>query len=154
MKYSNKDLLKIETNAKKDIKNLTHITNKTTLSTEDTVKLGLCKHFVRFAVSKKLKIKNMAKMLSLPSSRLSEIVNYKIDKFSADFLLRHLSSLAEFDSQIKEYLNFFGKAAEMQTLPVSTMKKLTKNIEHINKRAAEHASHKMTSEDKKWLNFG
>lgn len=132
MKYSNKDLLKIETNARKNIKKLTHVTDKTKLSTEDIVKLGLCKHFVQFAVTKKLKIKDMAKMMNLPAPRLSEIVNYKIDKFSADFLLRHLSFLAESDSQIKEYLNFFGKVAEMPTLPVAKMKKFTKSIEDIN----------------------
>jgi predicted XRE-type DNA-binding protein len=128
MKYSNEQLLKIEEKAKKNRKKFTHITNKQDLSTEDKVKLGLCRHFVQFAISNKLKMKSVAQMIDLPVTRLSEIVNYKINKFSVDFLLKYLSSLAKQDAQIREYLNFFGLAAELPVLSVTRTKKLTKDL--------------------------
>lgn len=128
MKYTNTQLLKIEEKAKKNRKKLTHITDKSKLTTEDKVKLGLCKHFIQFAVTKQLKVKDVAKMIDIKIPRLSEILNYKIDKFSVDFLLQHLSSLAEHDVQIKEYLNFFGQAAELPALSVAKTKKLMKDM--------------------------
>jgi predicted XRE-type DNA-binding protein len=134
MKYSNEQLLKIEERAKKNSKKLARITDKSKLSAEDKVKLGLCKHFVQFAVIKRLKMKDLAKMISIPVTRLSEIINYKVDKFSVDYLLQRLSSLGEHDAEIREYLNFFGQAAELPALSVSRTKKLTKNL----KEAAMH----------------
>lgn len=134
MKYSNEQLLKIEEKAKKNRKKLTHITDKSKLSTEDKVKLGLCRHFIQFAVTKKLKMKNVAQMIGIPVPRLSEIINYKINKFSVDFLLQHLSSLAKHDAQIREYLNFFGQAAELPAMSVSRTKQLTRDL----KEAAMH----------------
>ena len=134
MKYSNEQLLRIEESARKNRKKLAHITDKSKLSAEDKVKLGLCKHFVQFAVTKKLKMKDLAKMISIPGTRLSEIINYKVDKFSVDYLLQRLSSLAQHDAKLKEYLNFFSQAAELPALSVSRTKKLTKDL----KEAALH----------------
>jgi predicted XRE-type DNA-binding protein len=128
MKYSNAQLLKIEENAKKNRRKMTHLTDKSSLSAEDKVKLGLCRHFVQFAITKRLKMKEVAKLIGIPVTRLSEIINYKVNKFSVDFLLHHLSTLAEVDAQIREYLNFFGQAAELPALSVSRTRKLTRDL--------------------------
>ena len=128
MKLTIEQFLKIEKNAKKNMKHLTHITDKSKLSPQDIVKLGLCKHFVQFSLSKKMKSKNVAGLIKIPPSRMSEIINYKISKFTVDQLLKFLSALAEHDAQIREYLVFFGKAAELPALPVSATKKLTQEL--------------------------
>lgn len=52
-KHTNEQILKLEKNALKNKKSLTHITDKSNLSAQDVVKLGLCKHFVQFSISKK-----------------------------------------------------------------------------------------------------
>ncbi len=128
MKHSNKEIIDIVEKAKKDRNRLTHITDKSKLSTQDIVKLGLCRHFVRFVVSRRYKLTDVSKMTRIPVTRLSEITNYKISKFTVDQLLKNLSVLAEHDPQIREYLVFFEKAAEMPALSVSKTKKLSKNI--------------------------
>jgi hypothetical protein len=46
-----------------------------------------------------------------------------------DQLLKFLSALAEHDAKIKEFLNFFGKAAELPTLSVTTTKRLTRDLQ-------------------------
>lgn len=127
-KYTNEQILKLEENVKKNKKNLTHITDKSNLSAQDVVKLGLCKHFVQFSISKKMKSKDIAKLVGEPPSRMSEIINYKISKFTVDQLLKFLSALAEHDAQIKEYLIFFGKAAELPALSVAATKRLTRDL--------------------------
>lgn len=127
-KYTNEQLLKLEENAKKNKKSLTHITDKSKLSAQDIVKLGLCKHFVQFAISKKMKSKDIAKLIGEPPSRMSEVINYKINKFTVDQLLKFLSTIAEHDAQIKEYLIFFGKVAELPALSVAATKRLTRDL--------------------------
>ena len=128
MKLTNEELLKIEEKAKKNKKHLTHITDKSKLSTHDIVKLGLCKHFVQYAVSKRLKSKDVAILINQPPSRMSEVINYKINKFSVEQLLTFLSALAEHDSQTKEFLVFFGQAAELPSLSVKKTKILTRDL--------------------------
>lgn len=134
-KLTNEQILKIEESARKNKKHLTHITDKSKLSTQDTVKLGLCKHFVQFSVSRRLKSKDVARLVDIPPSRMSEIINYKITKFTVDQLLKFLSALAEHDAQVREFLKFFGKAAELPTLSVATTKRLTRDLQE----AALHA---------------
>lgn len=127
-KLTNEKVLKIEETAKRNKKNLPHIIDKSKLSPQDIVKLGLCKHFVQFSISKRMKSKEVAKLVDVPPSRMSEIINYKIDKFTVDQLLKFLSALAEHDAQVKEFLVFFGKAAELPALPVTTTKRLTRDL--------------------------
>ncbi len=128
MKYTNEQLIKIEEKAKKNKKLLTHITNKAKLSTEDRFKLGLCRHFVQYLVMKKLKLKQLAKLIDIPVTRLSEITNYKINKFKVDQLLKNLSILGEHDAEIKEYLIFLNQAVDLPALPVAATKRLTRDI--------------------------
>lgn len=136
MKYSNKDVLKRVEKATRLKKQLTHITDKSKLSTEDKMKLSLCKHFVQFANTKRLKLKEVAHMMDVPIQRLSEITNYKINKFTVDQLIKNLSLLAEHDAQIREYLVFLEQAAELPTLSVAKTKRLTRDI----REAAQHIS--------------
>jgi len=125
---SNKEMIEIVKRAKRDCKKLTHITDKSKLSTQDIVKIGLCRHFVQFAVTRRLKLSDISEMTDIPMTRLSEITNYKITKFTVDRLLKNLSLLAEHDAQIKEYLVFFGKAAELPVLSVTKTRQLSRNL--------------------------
>lgn len=126
MRNSNVEIIKLIEQAKKSKKDLTHITDKSRLSTEDKVKISLCKHFVRHAFTKRLKLKELGKLLKLPASRVSEIANYKIDKFTVDWLLSTLSILAKHDAQTRAYLELFEQAAEVPALAVAKTKRLTK----------------------------
>ncbi len=132
MRNSNKELIKLIERTKKEKKDLTHITDKSRLSTEDKVKLSLCKHLVRYAVVRKLKLKELGKLLKLPAPRISEIANYKIDKFTVDWLLNTLSVLAEKDAQIQAYLEFFEQAAEVPALAVAKTRKLTRDLKEAS----------------------
>jgi predicted XRE-type DNA-binding protein len=127
-KMKNKEVIEVIEKAKRDRKKLTHITDKSKLSTQDIVKLGLCRHFVQFAVTRRLKLSDISEMTDIPITRLSEITNYKIMKFTVDQLLKNLSLLAVHDAQIKEYLVFFGKAAELPVLSVSKTRQLSRNL--------------------------
>lgn len=136
MNYSNKEIIKRVEKARRHRKQLTHITNKSKLSTEDKMKLSLCKHFVQFANSKKLKLKEVAEMIDVPIQRLSEITNYKINKYTVDQLIKNLSLLGEHDAQIREYLVFLEHAAGLPTLSVMETKRLTRDIREA---AIQHA---------------
>ncbi len=133
MEYSNKEILKRIERAKKIQKKLTHLTNKSNLSTEDKFKIGLCKHFIQFSYEKRMKLKDISKMTKIPITRLSEITNYKINMFTVDQLLKNLSTLAEHNPPIREYLIFLGEAVELPALPVGETKKLTKSLKNASK---------------------
>lgn len=128
MSYTNKEIVKIVEIAKKKKKELTHVTDKSRLTTEDKVKLGLCKHFVQFVNERRSTLTQISNLIDLPVSRLSEMGNYKIGKFTVDQLLANLELLAKHDPKIREYLKFFGEAAEMPTLSVNKTKQLTRDI--------------------------
>ena len=128
MNYKNEDVLERINNAKKNQKKLTHVTDKSSLSVEDKVKMGLCKHFVQFANEKKLKSKELSVLTGIPTSRISEITNYKIKKFSVDQLLKNLTILGDHSPRIREYLVFIEKAIEVPALKVAETRKLTKGI--------------------------
>ena len=128
MKYTNAEILKRTEKAKKSKKLLSHITDKSHLSTEDKMKISLCKHFVQFANSKRLKLKEVADLMKVPIQRLSEITNYKISKFTVDQLIKNLNLLAEHDAEVREYLIFLEQATELPALKVKETKRLTKDI--------------------------
>lgn len=136
MKYSNSDLLKRVSDAKRTKSQLTHVTNKSALSTEDRMKIGLCKHFVRFATTNRMLLKDMSKLTGIPISRLSEMLNYKIDKYTVDKLVQNLTLLSKHDPQIREYLTLLERAAELPPLNVKETQRLAKNL-----RDASQAAH-------------
>lgn len=129
MEYTNKQISEIEKSAKKRSKELVHITDKRKFSTEDKIKFGLCQHFVQFQVTKGITLKKMAELMGVPSTRLSEITNYKFQTYTVDKLINYLEKLAEHDNQIKEYLRFFSRVAEMKVPTLSQSKKLNRAVE-------------------------
>lgn len=137
MNYTNDDILKRIENAKKNKKKLTHVTDKSSLSVEDKVKMSLCKHFVQFANDKKMKSKDLSDLTGIPASRISEITNYKIKKFSVDQLLKNLTILGDHSPRIREYLVFIEKAIEVPALKVTETRKLTKGIKSFMEDGGE-----------------
>lgn len=140
MKYTNEQLIKRIEKATKDKKKLTHITDKSQLSTQDKVKLSLCKHFVQYAVENRLKLKDLSEICKLPTTRLSEMMNYKINKFTVDQLLKNLSILADKDQRIREYLNLFEQVAELPTMKVADTKRISKEVRQVSRSIAIQAS--------------
>lgn len=138
MKYANSELLKRIKKAEKNKKTLTHITDKSDLSYEDKIKLSLCKHFVQFANSKKMKMKDISELIDIPATRLSEITNYKIKNFTIDQLIKNLSLLANHDRPIKAFLNFLEQAAEYSALKVAETNKLTAKLKKASKSNLLH----------------
>ena len=131
MDYTNEEMLKRIEKAKKNKKKLTHITNKSMLSTEDKMKISLCKHFVQFANEKRMKISEISKTSRIPTSRLSEITNYKINKFTVDQLIKNLNILAEDAPRLREYLLFIEQAVDVPTLKVTETRKLTRGLKEV-----------------------
>lgn len=140
MKYTNDEIIKRIEKAKKDKKKLTHITDKSQLSTQDKVKLSLCKHFVQYAVENRLKLKDLSEICKLPTTRLSEMMNYKINKFTIDQLLKNLSILADKDQRIREYLNLFEQVAELPTMKVSDTKRVSKGVRQVSRAIGVEAT--------------
>lgn len=140
MKYTNEQLIKRIEKATKDKKKLTHVTDKTLLSTQDKVKLSLCKHFVQYAVENRLKLKDLSDLCKLPTTRLSEMMNYKISKFTVDQLLKNLSILADKDQRIRAYLNLFEQVAELPTMKVADTRRISREVTTVSRSIAVEAS--------------
>lgn len=141
MSYTNEEILKRIEKAKKNKAKLTHITDKSNLTIEDKVKLALCKHFVQYINEKRIKAVDLSKELGIPTSRISEIVNYKIKSYSVENLLGYLQLLAEHSPRVREYLHFFEQAAELPYLTAAKTKKLSKTVKtFVNKEAENPAS--------------
>jgi predicted XRE-type DNA-binding protein len=139
MNYTNEEMLKRIEKAKRNRKKLTHITDKSMLSTEDKMKISLCKHFVQYANDKKMKLSEMSKMSRIPTSRLSEITNYKINKFTVDQLIKNLNILAEDAPRIREYLLFIEQAVDVPTLKVTETRKLTRGLREVTELGSKSA---------------
>lgn len=137
MNYSNEEIAKRIEKAKKDSARLTHITNKEELTTEDKFKIGLCRHFVQFLNEERMKVTELSAKTEIPKTRLSEITNYKINKFTVDQLFKYLAILATHSPRLKEYLNFLEQAVEVPALRVSDTKKLTKGLKEITNLKSE-----------------
>jgi predicted XRE-type DNA-binding protein len=139
MNYTNEEMLKRIEKAKRNRKKLTHITDKSMLSTEDKMKISLCKHFVQYANDKKMKLSEMSKMSRIPTSRLSEITNYKINKFTVDQLIKNLNILAEVAPRMREYLLFIEQAVDVPTLKVTETRKLTRGLREVTELGSKSA---------------
>jgi predicted XRE-type DNA-binding protein len=131
MNYTNDEILKRIEKAKKESAKLTHITNKASLSTEDKFKIGLCRHFVQYINEERIKVSELSEQTNIPKTRLSEITNYKITKFTVDQLFKYLAILGSISPRVKEYMNFLEQAIEVPALKVSDTKKLTKGLKEI-----------------------
>ncbi len=129
---TNKEILKRVKKATKDKTKLTHITSKIDLSTEDKFKIGLCRHFIQFATAKQMMLKDLSELTLIPVTRLSEITNYKIKKFSVDQLLKNLTILASHDAAVRANLTFLEEAVSLPLLKTTETKNLTKKIRDIS----------------------
>lgn len=140
MKYTNDEIIKRIEKAAKDKKKLTHITDKSQLSIQDKFKLSLCKHFVQYAVENRLRLKAFSEICKLPTTRLSEIMNYKINKFTVDQLLKNISILADKDVRIRAYLDLVEQVAELPTMKVSDTKKISSGVRQVSRSIAAEAT--------------
>jgi len=131
MSYTNEEISKRIEKAKKNSAKLTHITNKEDLSTEDKFKIGLCRHFVQYLNEERIRVSELCAKTEIPKTRLSEITNYKISKFTVDQLFKYLAVLASISPRVKEYMNFLEQAVEVPALKVSDTKKLTKGLKEV-----------------------
>lgn len=137
MSYTNEEISKRIEKAKKESSKLTHITNKEELSTEDKFKIGLCRHFVQYLNEERMRVTELSAKTDIPKTRLSEITNYKINKFTVDQLFKYLTILASISPRMKEYVNFLEQAVEVPALKVSDTKKLTKGLKEITTLKSE-----------------
>ena len=139
MDYANEEILKRIRKAKDNKSKLTHITDMSTLSTEDKIKISFCKHFVQYSNEKRVRLKDVSTLTKIPTSRLSEITNYKIKKFTVDQLIKYLIILAEHAPRVREYLNFIEQAVEVPALKVSETRKLTRGLKEVVEQGSKSA---------------
>jgi predicted XRE-type DNA-binding protein len=127
---SNTDMIKIikEAHLKAKKRQLTSINDKSKLTTEDKFKISLCKFFVQYLNEHKMKPIDLHKKTGIEQSRISEILHYKITKFTIDKLLGWLRVLGEHSAKIKEHLRFLEEAMGMPMMTVERTKQLTRDI--------------------------
>ena len=89
------------------------------------MKYSLCKLFVRFILKNDILAVDLSEMLKLPKTRISDIMNYKTEKYTVDRLLSYAWKLAEIDAPTKEHLHLMF---EVLSGPVRSVKE-TKKIE-------------------------
>jgi predicted XRE-type DNA-binding protein len=128
------DLIK-EAQIKAKKRQLATITDKSQLSTEDKFKISLCKFFVQYLNENKMKPIDLHTQTGIEQSRISEILHYKISKFTIDKLLTWLHRLAEYSPKIREHLLFLEEAMNVPMMSVKETKELTKSIRKISTTA-------------------
>ncbi len=131
---SNKEMIDILKEAKKKAKKrqLTTISDKAQLSTEEKFKISLCRFFVQHLNEHQMKPKDLHKQTGIEQSRISEILHYKITKFTIDKLLSWLNILALHSPKIREHLLFLEEAMSMPVLSVKKTRKLTSDIRKVH----------------------
>lgn len=134
---SNKEMMDIIKEAQRKAKKreLVTITDKSHLSTEDKFKISLCKYFVQYLNENNLKPIDLHKQTGLEQSRISEILHYKITKFTIDKLFSWLKLLSEHSPKIREHLILLEAMINVPIMSVRETKELTKNIKKISGRS-------------------
>jgi predicted XRE-type DNA-binding protein len=128
---SNIDILEIVEIAQKEERNLTHLTGKENLSIEQRFKISLCRFFVKYLNKNHMKPSAFSKLTGIKTTRLSEILNYKIELFTIDWLLKNIQILAGLDSKVREHLTFLTETLNLPVMKVGETKKLTKGIKKV-----------------------
>lgn len=59
----------------------------------DRIKYDLCQKFVKYCIEHDVTQRELAQLLDVSESRVSEIVHYHIDKLTLDRLIRYLAKL-------------------------------------------------------------
>jgi predicted XRE-type DNA-binding protein len=98
-------------------------------SLEERMKYSLCKLFVRFVVKNGLKAVELSEMLELPKTRVSDLMNYKTDKYTVDRLLSYAWKLAEADAPTKEHLHLMFEVLSGPVRSVKDTKKIEKELQ-------------------------
>jgi predicted XRE-type DNA-binding protein len=124
-----------EAKAKAKKRLLTTISDKSNLTTEEKFKISLCKFFVQHLNEHKMKPIDLHRQTGIEQSRISEILHYKITKFTIDKLLGWLNILADHSPKIREHLLFLEVAMSMPVLSVKKAKQLTGDIKKISASA-------------------
>jgi len=131
MDESNSKIIKRTESALRRQSKLTHITKRKKIPLNDWLKICLCRKFVQYLNEKKIKSADLAKLLNIPPSRVSEIVNYKINSYSIEQLLHNLESLSKHSPSIREYLNLVLVITEIPFLSGTKTKDLSIEIKRL-----------------------
>jgi predicted XRE-type DNA-binding protein len=99
-------------------------------SFDDRMKFSLCKLFVRFVVKSGKKAAKLSKLIQVPKTRLSDILNYKTESYSVDRLLNFAMKLAEVDPPTKEHLNLMFEILNSPVRSVRESKQIEKKLLH------------------------
>ena len=98
-------------------------------SFEERMKYSLCKLFVRFVIKNKIKAIELANLLKLPKTRISDIMNYKTEKYTVDRLLAYAWKLAELDAPTREHLHLMFEILSGPVRSVKETKKIEKELQ-------------------------
>ena len=97
-------------------------------SFEEQMKYSLCKLFVRFVVKNDIKAIELAEMIKLPKTRISDIMNYKTEKYTVDRLLSYAWKLAEVDAPTRGHLHLMFEVLSGPVRSVKDTKKIEKEL--------------------------
>jgi len=61
----------------------------------ESIKYRLCEAVVRYCVEHEMSQRDLANLLEVSESRVSEMVHYRIEKLTIDRLVRHLAKLKQ-----------------------------------------------------------
>lgn len=108
------------------------ITDKKNLSTEDKIKMSLCRLFVQYLNRNNMRPSEFSKLTKIEKTRVSEIINYKVKKFKIDQLLKNLEILSNFSPEVKQHLVYIEQAMDLPVIKVVKSKQLTNSIKKIS----------------------
>ena len=97
-------------------------------SFEDQMKFSLCKLFVRYIIKHEIKAIELGDLLELPKTRISDIMNYKTDKYTVDRLLSYAWKLASIDAPTKEHLHLMFEVLSGPVRAVKDTKRIEKKL--------------------------
>lgn len=111
------------------------ITDKMQLTTEDKIKMSLCKLFVQYLNRNNMKPSEFSKLTKIEKTRVSEIINYKVKKFKIDQLVKNLEILSKFSPEVKQHLVYLEQAMDLPVIKVVKSKQLTNSIKKISHKS-------------------
>lgn len=134
----NSEVLEIisEANERVRRKEITKITDKKKLTTDEKFKISICKMFVQYLNENSMKPTELHRQTGIELSRISEIINYKINKFTIDKLLIWGEKLSQHSPEIKAH---FALIEEVLNIPMMSVGK-TRKIAQAVKTSYAHQS--------------
>ncbi len=137
---SNADILDIiaEVDQRAKKRHLTMITDKRDLTTEDRFKLSLCRYFVQYMHEHKMQPVDLHKETGIEQSRISEIINYKISKFTISKLVVWLEILAKRSAKVREHLHLLEEVLNVPMKTAQESKEMAKKIKRTSGGGVHH----------------